>query len=107
MVGFQHYESDLSCSQVLLVPDVLIARDHDLIPSMFGRSDYLAVGEARPTDLGCCIDGKSLKMLPNANRNAFIKQNAAHRPSCWRSRLFGARGQPEGSDRSPQRSPRH
>ena len=96
VVGFQHHKGNLSLGQVLLISDILIARDHDVVACQLGGRDQLAVAKPGPTSFSRSMNLEALKILPNTNRNAFIKQNAADRPSCWRSRLSGAHDRAEG-----------
>ena len=47
----QHHDSDASRGQILLIPEILVGRDHDRKSGRFRRAEQVAVREPRPATL--------------------------------------------------------
>src|SRR5580658_7938378 len=106
MVRHQHDEGQAPACHVLLIANVLVGGDQHVVTSLFRRLDQVTVGQPCPPEFGGGVDRKPNNKASNADRHAFIKQDAAHKPSRAHRRGYALRVRGEDSDKSPLRFPR-
>ena len=96
MVRGQHDERQPPPRQVLLIADILVAGDKHLETSFLGGPDQVAIREASPAYFRNSVGMKAGNESANADRNAFVKQDAAHWLVRARRRGCVSRGRVKG-----------